>query len=129
VTVRLGAITFLVLDYDPAIDWFVRCLGFRLVEDTPVSEGKRWVKVAAPDGGSDLLLARAVGDRRAAVGHQTGGRVGFFLEVSDFDEAHARMTAAGVHFEEEPRAEPYGRVEVFNDLYGNRWDLLETLAG
>ena len=125
-TGRLATIAFLVRDYDEAIAWFTTALGFRLMEDTPLGGGKRWVRVAADGGGSALLLAKAVGDQIDGIGRQAAGRVGFFLEVTDFDAAHARMLAAGVHFNEAPRAEPYGRVAVFTDLYGNRWDLLEA---
>lgn len=125
---RLAAVAFLVRDYDEAIAWFTGALGFLLVEDIDLGGGKRWVKVAAEAGGTTLLLARAVGDQAEGVGRQMAGRVGFFLEVSDFDAAYARMRTAGVVFEEAPRAEAYGRVAVFNDLYGGRWDLLEAPA-
>lgn len=121
---RLIAATFLVRDYDEAIGWFTKALDFRLVEDTLIGSGKRWVKVAPQGGGAALLLAKAVGEQAEGVGRQAAGRVAFFLEVSDFDAAHARMTEAGVRFAEPPRAEPYGKVAVFEDLYGNRWDLL-----
>jgi len=122
----LALVTFVVRDYDEAIDFFVRALGWRLVEDRPLGGEKRWV-VVRPDGaGAGLLLARAVGpEQAAAIGAQAGGRVAFFLETADFAAAHARMTAAGVAFLEAPRDEPYGRVAVFADLYGNRWDLIE----
>ncbi len=123
-TGRLAAVAFLVRDYDEAIAWFTGALGFQLVEDVDQGGGKRWVKVAA-EGGAALILARAVGDQTSGIGRQAAGRVGFFLEVDDFDVAHARMLAAGVRFHEAPRTEPYGRVAVFEDLYGNRWDLLE----
>jgi len=126
---RLAAVALLVRDYDEAIAWFTGALGFALLEDVDLGGGKRWVKVAPEAGGAALLLARAVGDQRAGVGAQAAGRVGFFLEASDFDAAHARMQAAGVVFEQAPRAEAYGRVAVFLDLYGNRWDLLEAPAG
>ncbi len=125
---RLAAVAVLVRDYDEAIAWFTSVLGFVLLEDTDLGGGKRWVKVAAEPGGAALLLARAVGDQTQAVGRQAGGRVGFFLEVSDFTAAHARMQAAGVVFGP-PRTEAYGRVAVFTDLYGNRWDLLEAPEG
>ncbi|HEY1343738.1 MAG TPA: VOC family protein, partial [Streptosporangiaceae bacterium] len=99
-------------------------------EDSPAltSDGgrpKRWVVVRPPGAATGLLLARADGERQAAaVGHQAGGRVGFFLRVEDFDAAYARMTSAGVEFVAPPRTEPYGRVAVFLDIAGNRWDLL-----
>ncbi|KAF1008223.1 MAG: hypothetical protein GAK28_01202 [Luteibacter sp.] len=123
----LGAIAFLVHDYDEAIAFFTQALGFTLVEDTPRGEGKRWVTVAPRDSqGTRLLLARADGDaQRAHVGHQGGGRVFLFLQTNDFAGDHARMLAHGVHFREEPRHEPYGTVAVFEDLYGNAWDLIQ----
>ncbi|MEV2274534.1 VOC family protein [Nocardiopsis sp. NPDC049922] len=126
---HLDLVSLIVDDYDPAIDFFVDVLGFELVEDSPstTNDGrpKRWVVVRPPDARTGLLLARADGDEQAAaVGRQTAGRVGFFLRVDDFDAAHARMVAAGVAFLGEPRTEPYGRVVVFLDVAGNRWDLL-----
>jgi catechol 2,3-dioxygenase-like lactoylglutathione lyase family enzyme len=122
-------VTIVVDEYDPAIRFFVDALGFELVEDSPaVTNGgapKRWVVVRPPGHGTAILLARADGDeQRRAIGNQAGGRVGFFLRVDDFDAAHARMTAAAVTFLEVPRDEPYGRVAVFLDIAGNRWDLL-----
>lgn len=123
---RIAKLALLVRDYDEAIAWFTRCLGFELIEDTPRGPGKRWVVVQPPGGdGAALLLARAVDEQTVAIGKQSGGRVFLFLETADFDGDHARMHAAGVKFAEEPRAEPYGKVAVFEDLYGNRWDLLE----
>jgi catechol 2,3-dioxygenase-like lactoylglutathione lyase family enzyme len=123
--VKLAAIAFLVRDYDEAIAWFVDVLGFRLLEDTDMGGGKRWVRVATPGGGSALLLAKAVTPAQLAqVGHAAGGRVGFFLHVDDFDSAHAAMLQRGVHFRETPRRESYGTVAVFDDLYGNGWDLI-----
>lgn len=124
---HLGQLTFLVHDYDDAISFFVEALGFALLEDTDLGNGKRWVRVA-PAGATEtgLLLARAVDDaQRAAVGRQAGGRVAFFLHTDDFARDHARMTAAGVQFREPPRTEPYGTVAVFDDLYGNGWDLIQ----
>jgi catechol 2,3-dioxygenase-like lactoylglutathione lyase family enzyme len=125
-------VTLLVGDYDAAIRFFVDCLGFELVEDSPstTNDGrpKRWVVVRPADGGTGLLLAQADGERQArAVGDQNAGRVGFFLRVADFDAAYARMRERGVRFVSEPRDEPYGRVVVFLDLAGNRWDLLGPL--
>lgn len=123
---HLGLIALLVRDYDEAIDFYVRALGFELREDLPQGNGKRWVVVDPPGGQTGVLLARAATpEQEARIGDQTGGRVGFFLNTDDFAAAHTRMTAAGVRFEEEPRQEPYGTVAVFHDLYGNRWDLLE----
>jgi catechol 2,3-dioxygenase-like lactoylglutathione lyase family enzyme len=127
--VHIDLVTIVVDDYDPAIRFFVDALGFELVEDSPARTGdgrpKRWVVVRPPGGGTGVLLARADGDgQAAAVGRQVGGRVGFFLQVDDFDAAHRRMVGAGVEFLAPPRDEPYGRVAVFLDLAGNRWDLL-----
>src|SRR4051812_35004039 len=124
---HLGLVTVVVRDYDEAIDFYTRALGFELRDDTPRGDGSRWV-VVAPRGSSEtaLLLARASGqDQADRVGDQTGGRVGLFLTTEDFDGDYERMVAAGVVFEEEPRYEEYGAVVVFQDLYGNRWDLIE----
>ena len=126
-THALAAVTLLVREYDEAIEYFTRALGFTLIEDTPLGHGKRWV-VVAPRGsdGTRLLLARAVTDeQRAAVGHQGGGRVFLFLRTTDFGADYARMRAEGVHFTEVPRDETYGRVVVFLDVYGNKWDLIQ----
>ena len=121
----LALVTLVVRDYDEAIAWFTKCLRFTLLEDTPLGDGKRWVRIANPGNGAALLLAKAVGDPQvAAIGNQTGGRVGFFLTVPDFSEIFLHMQRNGVVFEGEPRTEPYGQVIVFQDLYGNRWDLL-----
>ncbi|MBD0842952.1 VOC family protein [Streptomyces sp. TRM68416] len=125
---RIALVTLVVDDYDEAIRFYTEALGFRLVEDTPRPDGSRWVVVepGSADQGTALLLARAKGDaQHARVGDQTGGRVGFFLHTDDFGRDHARMLAAGVTFLEEPRHERYGSVVVFQDLYGNRWDLLQ----
>lgn len=125
---RLAQMTFVVRDYDEAIAFFTDALGFALTADTDMGGGKRWVTVSpAVDGaGSALLLAKAVGpEQEAAVGRQGGGRVFLFLHTDDFARDHARMSAYGVKFLEAPRHEPYGVVAVFEDLYGNRWDLLE----
>jgi catechol 2,3-dioxygenase-like lactoylglutathione lyase family enzyme len=127
--VHLSLVAIVVREYDAAIDFFVGALGFELVEDSPAltSDGhpKRWVVVRPPGAGTALLLARAEGEGQVAVvGEQVAGRVGFFLQVEDFDAAYLRMTSAGVRFVGAPRAEPYGRVAVFLDIAGNRWDLL-----
>ncbi|MFD9823705.1 VOC family protein [Streptomyces violascens] len=126
---HIALITIVVRDYDEAIDFYTRALGFELAEDTDRGDGSRWVVVRPPGTTGDavsLLLARAKGEAQlASVGAQTGGRVGFFLHTEDFAGAHAHMLAAGVRFLEEPRHEPYGSVAVFEDLYGNRWDLLQ----
>lgn len=126
-TRSLGLIALVVRDYDEAIRFFVDALRFTLLEDTPRGGGKRWVRVApSHTDGAALLLARAVTPEQAAqVGNQTGGRVFLFLETDNLDDDRAHMLAHGVHFEEEPRHEPYGRVALFRDLYGNRWDLIE----
>ena len=126
---HLGLITVVVQEYDPAISFFVDAVGFELVEDTPsvTNDGrpKRWVVVRPPGAATGLLLARADGqDQLAVAGKQVAGRVGFFLQVEDFDAAYQRMTSAGVQFLTPPRSEPYGRVAVFRDIAGNRWDLL-----
>lgn len=128
----MDLVTIVVDEYDPAIAFFVDALGFELSEDSPslTNDGraKRWVVVRPPGGGTGLLLARADGERQSAVvGDQIAGRVGFFLRVDDFEASHARMRAAGVRFVTEPRDEPYGRIAVFLDIAGNRWDLLGPL--
>ncbi|WP_440107505.1 DUF4328 domain-containing protein [Streptosporangium sp. H16] len=123
----LGLTTLVVRDYDEAIGFYLNVLGFELLEDTPLGDGKRWVTVR-PRGAREtaLLLARAVGpEQEARIGDQTGGRVGLFLHTDDFARDYERLLSAGVVFEEAPRSEPYGRVVVFRDLYGNRWDLLQ----
>jgi catechol 2,3-dioxygenase-like lactoylglutathione lyase family enzyme len=122
-------VTVIVERYDVGIAFFVDKLGFDLVEDTPslTSDGrqKRWVVVRPPGAATGLLLAEADNaEQLAACGNQVGGRVGFIYEVEDFDHAFGAMVAAGVHFEEAPRVEPYGKVAVFNDISGNRWDLI-----
>ncbi len=124
---HLSALTLLVRDYDEAIAWFTSKLGFRLVEDTPLGEGKRWV-VVRPAGASEagLLLAKAVtAEQAASIGKQAGGRVFLFLETDDFARDHLAMLEQGVTFREAPRHEAYGTVAVFEDLYGNLWDLIE----
>jgi catechol 2,3-dioxygenase-like lactoylglutathione lyase family enzyme len=126
---NLELVALVVRDYDAAIRFFVDVLQFDLVEDTPslTNDGrpKRWVVVRPPGGQTGILLARADGDRQAdIVGQQFAGRVGLFLRVDDFETAYRRMAAAGVRFASPPRDEPYGRVAVFLDVEGNRWDLL-----
>ena len=122
---HLHALSFLVPDYDDAIAWFTGPLGFVLEQDIDLGEGKRWVRVRPSGGGAAFILARAVGDQVAHIGAQGGGRVWLFLESDDFAADHARMLEAGITFEEEPRHEPYGTVAVFQDPWGNRWDLIE----
>jgi catechol 2,3-dioxygenase-like lactoylglutathione lyase family enzyme len=123
-------VALIVEDYDEAIAFFVGALGFELVEDSPAltsrsGRPKRWVVVRPPGAATALLLAKADGEREArAVGAQFAGRVGLFLRVDDFQSSYDRMRAAGVEFVREPREEPYGRVAVFLDVAGNRWDLL-----
>ncbi len=126
---QIGLVALVIEDYDQAIDFFVRAAGFELIEDSPslTNDGrpKRWVVVRPPGAETGLLLARADGASQAAVvGRQAAGRVGFFLHVADFDAEYARMRAAGVEFVTEPRTEPFGRVAVFLDIAGNKWDLL-----
>jgi catechol 2,3-dioxygenase-like lactoylglutathione lyase family enzyme len=131
--VHLGLIAIVVSEYDPAISFFVDVLGFELVEDSPAltNDGhpKRWVVVRPPGAQTGLLLARADGEDQAAiVGKQAAGRVGFFLQVEDFDAAYTRMTSGGVQFLTAPRTEPYGRVAVFLDISGNKWDLIGPVS-
>ena len=123
-TLKLAAIGFVVRDYDEAIAWFTEKLQFKLIENTNMGAGKRWVIVEA--GGVRLLLAKADGaEQVASIGKAAGGRVAFFLNTDDFARDHGRMLAAGVNFREAPRLEPYGTVAVFDDLYGNGWDLIQ----
>jgi len=126
---RLAMLSLVVRDYDEAIDFYTRVMRFRLVEDTPLAATKRWV-VVAPDEGAALLLAQAASsEQEAAIGHQTGGRVFLFLHTDDIDADIAHLRAHGVRFAEPaPRDEPYGRVIVFHDLYGNKWDLIQPRA-
>jgi catechol 2,3-dioxygenase-like lactoylglutathione lyase family enzyme len=122
----IATVTLVVQSYDDAIAFYCRKLGFALLADTPLGGGKRWVLVGPQNGGARLLLAEADGPEQAAhVGDQTGGRVGFFLETDDFAGDFVRYSAAGVRFLETPRHEAYGSVAVFEDLYGNKWDLIE----
>ena len=126
---HLELVALLVDDYDAAIRFFVDALGFELVEDSPslTNDGrpKRWVVVRPLGAQTGILLARADGEEQdAIVGQQAAGRVGFFLRVEDFDAAYARMVTAGVQFVTAPRDEAYGRVAVFLDIAGNKWDLL-----
>ena len=122
---RLGLVTYVAREYDEAIGFFVGKLGFTLVEDTDLGDGKRWVVVSAGDGAS-LLIARADGEQQeASIGNQTGGRVGFFLQTDNFERDFAAWTLRGVVFREQPRHEVYGTVAVFEDVYGNTWDLIQ----
>lgn len=125
---RLALTSLLVADYDLAIAFFVDALGFELREDTALGDQKRWVVVAPPGSANGLLLARAVGEAQvSAVGNQSGGRVFLFLETDDFARNHHAYTKRGVRFVEPPRHEPYGIVAVFEDLCGNRWDLIQPI--
>ena len=131
---RLRMLTLVVRDYDEAVDFFVGTLGFELVEDTPMGAGKRWVRVRPPGppgtAGAGLLLARAASpEQEASIGEQAGGRVFLFLETDDCRRDYERWRARGVRFLEAPREEPYGTVVVFQDLYGNRWDLIQPRSG
>ena len=123
-TQRIALISLLVPDYDAGIACYVGKLGFQLIEDSDLGDGKRWVRVGPAGGETAFLLARAVGDQRDMIGQQGGGRVWLFLHTDDFAADHARLLEAGVLFEEPPRHEPYGTVAVFRDIFGNRWDLL-----
>ena len=123
---RLGAVSLLVRDYDEAIAFYVGKLGFDLTSDLDMGGGKRWVTVTPKGGDAALLLAKATTPEQSArVGDQAGGRVWLFLETDDFARDHAAWIEAGVTFREAPRYEPYGTVAVFEDLYGNAWDLIE----
>jgi catechol 2,3-dioxygenase-like lactoylglutathione lyase family enzyme len=123
----IGYVALVVRDYDEAIDYYTKALGFELVEDTTLTDTKRWVLLAAPGSvETRLLLAKAsTPEQIARVGDQTGGRVFLFLHTDDFERDYREMIARGVKFCEAPRDEPYGIVAVFEDLYGNRWDLLQ----
>jgi len=123
---HIGAISLLVKDYDEAISFYTEKLHFELVEDTDMGGGKRWVVVSPPGSGETcLLLAKAASPaQESSIGNQTGGRVFLFLHTDDFWRDYEYMKANGVHFLEDPRTEAYGTVVVFEDLYGNKWDLL-----
>lgn len=122
----IATISLVIQDYDEAIAFYRDKIGFTLLADTDLGDGKRWVLVGPEDGaGARLLLAKADGPRQqAAIGNQTGGRVMLFLQTDDFARDHSAMLARGVEFLEEPRHEAYGSVAVFKDLYGNTWDLI-----
>lgn len=124
---RIAMVSLVVRDYDEALEFYVGKLGFELIEDTPVPEqDKRWVVVAPPGSGAQLLLARAATESQVSrIGDQTGGRVFMFLYTDDFQRDFDLYRQRGVEFVREPKAEPYGTVAVFRDLYGNLWDLLE----
>lgn len=125
---HLNAIALVVRDYDEAIAYYTRVLSFVLLEDTVLHADKRWVIVAPPGSGNGckILLAKATNERQlSAVGNQCGGRVFLFLHTDDLERDYQIMKQAGVEFSEEPRQEVYGKVVIFQDLYGNRWDLIE----
>jgi catechol 2,3-dioxygenase-like lactoylglutathione lyase family enzyme len=123
---RIAHVTLVVRDYDEAIEFFTSAMGFQLIEDTLLGDGKRWVVVGPRGaGGSNLLLARAAVEQGSSVGNQSGGRVSLFLHTDDFWRDYRAMRDKGVKFNEEPREESYGTVAVFEDLYGNKWDLLQ----
>jgi len=128
---HIAHIALVVKDYDEAIEFYTQKLGFHLIEDTPLSDEKRWVLVASPGARECcLLLARAANDRQlSSVGNQTGGRVFLFLFTDDFRRDYHRLLEQGIHFVRPPKEEPYGTVAVFEDLYGNQWDLLEPNEG
>ena len=127
----LGHVALVVRDYDEALAYFIGTLNFEIVEDTRLSEDKRWVLIAPPGSkGTSLLLARAATpEQTARIGNQTGGRVFLFLHTDDFWSNYREMTARGVKFTRSPSEETYGTVAVFEDLYGNQWDLLELKDG
>lgn len=123
----LGMITIVVDDYDSAIDHFVNDLGFTLIEDKALTPEKRWVVIAPSGEGARILLAKASNSQQeAAIGNSTGGRVGFFLYTDNFDETYQNYLARGIKFTETPRNESFGKVVVFKDKYGNKWDLIEN---
>jgi len=125
----LGMIAIVVDEYDAAISHYVNDLGFTLLEDKEMTPEKRWVVVAPSKDGAKILLARAATDQqRAAIGNSTGGRVGFFMHTTNFDETYENYKARGIEFIEQPRQEAYGQVVVFKDKYGNKWDLIESLS-
>jgi uncharacterized glyoxalase superfamily protein PhnB len=123
----LGMVAIVVDDYDPAISHYVNDLGFTLIEDKEMTPEKRWVVVAPSKEGARILLAKAANhEQRLAIGNSTGGRVGFFMYTTNFDETYENYKARGIEFVEQPRQEIYGQVVVFKDKYGNKWDLIES---
>ena len=126
-TQHLGSISLLVRDYDEAKAWYAGALGFDVVEDTPQGEGRRWLLLAPPGARETrlLLACAATPEQAARIGDQAGGRVFLFLHTDDFERDYAALRSRGVRFLEAPRHEAYGTVAVFEDLYGNRWDLLQ----
>jgi catechol 2,3-dioxygenase-like lactoylglutathione lyase family enzyme len=124
---KITHLTIVVANYDEAIAFYTEKLGFVLIEDTPLNESKRWVLIAPNATAScQILLAKAINDeQKSRIGNQTGGRVSFFLETDNFEETYLKMNQNGIIFKEKPRNEIYGKVVVFQDLYGNLWDLIE----
>jgi uncharacterized glyoxalase superfamily protein PhnB len=123
----LGMIAIVIDDYDVAISHYVSDLGFTLIEDKVMTPEKRWVVIAPSEEGARILLAKATNDQqKAAIGNSTGGRVGFFMYTTDFNETYKTYSSRGIEFIEKPRQEAYGQVVVFKDKYGNKWDLIET---
>ena len=122
--IRIALFSLLVPDYDEALAFFTG-IGFICREDTDLGNGKRWVRISPPNAETEILLARAVGDQQVAIGNQGGGRVWLFLETDDFNRDYASFKSKGIHFESDPRDEPYGRVVVWQDPWGNRWDLIQ----
>lgn len=124
---RISSVALVVRDYDEALAFYRDALGFDVIANNDLGDGKRWIEVAPPGGGTTLLLAEATNPRQLdAVGNQSGGRVFLFLETDDFERDYAAMGERGVRFVEKPRYEAYGTVAVFVDLYGNRWDLIQS---
>ena len=122
-------IAIVVDEYDAAISHYVDELGFTLIEDKAMTAEKRWVVVAPSNDGAKILLAKAATDQqKAAIGNSTGGRVGFFMYTTNFDETYQNYKAQGIEFIDSPRQEEYGQVVVFKDKYGNKWDLIESIA-
>lgn len=124
---NISNIALVVENYDDAIEFYTKKLNFRLVEDTNLGNGKRWVQISPPNStGTNLLLAKASNDeQKKSIGNQAGGRVFLFLQTNDFWRDYEHMKAQGVEFNEAPRIEKYGTVVVFKDLYGTKWDLLQ----
>ena len=127
---QLGLVTLVVRAYDEAVEYYVGCLGFKLIQNTLLGNGKRWVVVRPVGAGhAGLLLAKAANaEQEASIGNQTAGRVAFFLHTDDFERDYRAYQSRGVKFLEQPREENYGTVAVFVDLYGNKWDLIQPKA-
>ncbi|RED47658.1 VOC family protein [Aestuariispira insulae] len=126
---KIATVALLVPDYDEGIAFYVDKLGFDLLEDTQIGPGKRWIRVAPKGAETALVLTKTTKpEQQAALGRQTGGGVGFFLQTDDFAQTHADFLKAGVAFREKPRKEPYGTVAVFSDPWGTCWDLIEPTS-